>query len=59
MPKTEKPKPPDDAEQSARFIAVAKEHEADKNAGSFDAAFRVITTPPSTGKTSAKKKPKE
>jgi hypothetical protein len=43
MPKTEKPKPPDDAEQSARFLTTAKEREANENNGAFEAAMRVFT----------------
>lgn len=59
MSKPEKPKPPDDAEQSARFIEVAKLHGADKNLVAFKAALGVIATPRSAQKTSAKKPPKE
>lgn len=59
MPEPEKSKPPDDAEQSARFLATAKEYEADKNSHAFKAALRVITPALVTLKTPAKKKPKE
>ena len=59
MSKIEKPNPPDNAEQSARFVAIAKENEADRNQAAFKKALRVITSPPSAGKTSAKKKPEE
>ena len=45
-----KPKPehpPDDAEQSARFVETAKKLEADKNAKAFERAIGVIVPPQS------------
>lgn len=58
MPKVEKVKPPDDAEQSARFLATAIEHKVDKNSQAFEAALRVITPATAHPKTPAQKKPK-
>lgn len=45
MSKTEKPNPPDDVEQSARFLAMAKALKADENYDSFEKAIQVITPP--------------
>ena len=45
MSKTEKPKLPDNAEQSARFLAVAKALKADEHTDAFEKAIHVITPP--------------
>ena len=58
MPKTEKTSPPDDAEQSARFLATAKEHKVDENSKAFETALRVFTPAKRPSNTSARKKPK-
>jgi len=36
------PRKPDDPEQSARFIAFAKEHGADTEAESFERGFKTL-----------------
>ena len=43
-PKTTKPKE-DDKEQSARFIATARELGVDDNSNRFDEAFQKIVSP--------------
>jgi hypothetical protein len=58
MPKPEKTKPPDDAEQSARFISTAKEVDAEKNSEEFERMVRVITPAKTSAKRSVKKKHK-
>ncbi len=42
MSKPRKARPPDDAAQSARFIATAKESGADENGAAFEAALGAI-----------------
>jgi hypothetical protein len=44
MAKRPKP-PPDDPEESARFIETAKVLEADKGKGEFGRAFKAVTPP--------------
>ena len=39
-------KPPDDAEQSARFLATAKELDAEKEGRAFMRAFGVVVSQP-------------
>ena len=44
----QKPKPPadaDDAEQSRRFIDMAREVEADESSGAMDRAFEKVIKP--------------
>ena len=45
MPRKPKP-PPDDPEQSKRFIEIAREAEADSSKEEFDRAFRKVTAQP-------------
>ena len=58
MAKPEKAEPPNDAEQPARFIATARERQANENSEAFEAVLRVITPATPAPKTPAQKKPK-
>jgi hypothetical protein len=49
-----KPKPPDDQEQSRRFLEAAKELEADKTGSAFHA---ILTAPVLSGKRPPSGKP--
>ena len=44
MPRKPNP-PPDDAEQSKRFIEIAREVEADGSKEEFDRAFKKVAKP--------------
>lgn len=48
MVKREKTNLPDDAEQSQRFITLAKEREAAQSPQTFERAFKVISPPKKT-----------
>jgi hypothetical protein len=58
-----KPKPPDDPEQSRRFIETAKELEADESGRVFEQVVKAARTPahaksPPPAKRAAGKKPR-
>jgi hypothetical protein len=57
--------PPDNPEQSARFIAFAKEHGADEEAESFERGFKTLApqkrpaeTPPQRGRSTKPRRAK-
>jgi hypothetical protein len=56
------PRKPDDPEQSARFVAFAKEHGADEETESFERGFKVLAPmkrpPEEVPKGRSKKSPK-
>jgi len=58
MSKPEKPRPPDDAAQSTRFLSTAKEQDADLKGDAFERAFRAITPVRSGKLPTSKRKPK-
>lgn len=58
MPKPAKARPPDDAEQSARFISAAKEREAEEKGDAFEKAMKVIAPVRSGQQPTPKRKPK-
>jgi len=49
MPRKPKP-PPDDPEQSKRFIEIAREVDADSSKEEFDRAFKKVARPPKKDK---------
>jgi hypothetical protein len=59
MTKGEKPKPPDNPEQSERFLATAKELEAEETPYVFEKTLGVIAPAKPPPKTGAKKGPTE
>ena len=58
MSNQKRTEPPDDAEQSARFIATAKDREASEKGGIFEASLRVITPHKVAAKAVRRKRPK-
>jgi hypothetical protein len=56
MRKQPKAKPPDNAEQSARFISTAREREVDEKGDAFERAMKAVV-PAKPGTQSNSKRP--